>query len=286
MSDLLGFPLGYSGVGTADPNNPQIGPQLNEVLRRYGLESLTGWASRAVINGWSPEQIMLELYNRPEFKTRFPAIFQREQNGLPPISVDEYLQYENVVTSLASTYGMPIAKNEIDDMISNDVSATEAEKRINIAATVVYDSDAETKNELQRLWGITPGQQMKYWMDPKKELPALQSQFRQAEIAGAALRSGYNQITQQQAQRLQEAGLDRDAAAQGFGSLAAMGELFDPMDMGEVAINQETQIEFLAGDADAGKQIEQRAEKRKAEFEGGGQFASGNQGFATGSANR
>jgi hypothetical protein len=281
MSDILGYP---QDVGVFDPAHPRQGPQLNEVLRRYGLESLAGWASRAVINGWSPEQIMLELYQRPEFKTRFSGIFVRESKGLPPMSVDEYLQYESTVHALANTYGMPLSKTEIDDMIGNDVSAMEVERRINIAATAVYDSDAETKAEMERLFGVGTGQLMKYWMDPKKELPALQTQYRQAEIAGAALRTGYNQLTQSQTQRLQEVGLTRDQAAQGFGQLAAMDELFNPMDMGEVPISQDMQIDFLAGNADAAQAIEDRVEKRQAEFEGGGQFASGREGFATGSA--
>lgn len=284
MSDLLGFPLGNSGVGTADPNNPQIGPQLNEVLKRYGLESLTGWASRAVINGWSPEQIMLELYQRPEFKTRFAGMFMRESAGLPPMSVNEYLSYEQTVTSLASTIGMQITKDEMDNMIGNDVSPVEAEKRIGIAATALYEADAETKGELTRLFGMTQGQMAKYWMDPKKELPILQQQYRMGEIAGAALRSGYNQLTGAQAQRLAEAGLTRDAAAQGLGQLATMGELFNPLDMGEVGITQDEQIEFLAGNAKVGQEVEQRSAKRKAEFDAGGGFATGDTGFAVGTS--
>lgn len=280
----LGFPLGNSGVGTADPNNPQIGPQLNEVLRRYGLESLTGWASRAVINGWSPEQIMLELYNRPEFKTRFAGLFMRETRNLPPISVDEYLSYEKTVTALASTVGMNLSKDEMDNMIGYDVSPVEAEKRIGIAATAVYEADDETKSELARMFGVNPGAMMKYWMDPRKELPALQQQYRMGEIAGAAMRSKYGQLTGAQAQRLQEVGLDRDQAAQGFAQLAAMHELFTPMDMTESGVGQDNQVEFLAGNSEVAQEIEKTASKRKAEFEGGGSFAQGKTGFATGTA--
>lgn len=284
MSDLLGFPLGNSGVGTADPNNAQIGPQLNEVLRRYGLTSLAGWASRAVINGWSPDQIMLELYQRPEFKTRFAGMFMLEQNGQPPISVDEYLDYERTVTAVANTIGMEITKDEMDNLIGNGVSPLEAEKRIGLAATAVYEADAETKSELTRLFGVSLGQLAKYWMDPKTELAKLQSQYRMGEIAGAALRTGRGAITKDQAQRLADAGLDRDSAVQGFGQLATMGELFNPMDMGEVGISDNDQIEFLAGNAKVGQEVEAVAAKRKAEFEAGGGFATGKTGFAVGSA--
>lgn len=286
MSDFLtSLNVGTGGgIGTVDPNNPRIGPQVNEVLRRYGLQSLAGWASRAVINGWSPEQIMLELYQRPEFKTRFAGMFMRESKGLPPISVDEYLDYERTVTGLASTIGMSLTKDEMDNLIANDVSPVEAERRIGLAATAVYEADSETKGELTRLFGMTMGQMAKYWMDPKKELPELQQQYRMGEIAGAALRTGFGQLTGAQAQRLADVGLDRDAAASGFGQLAQMDELFTPMDMGETAITQDDQIEFLAGNAKVAEDVEQRAAKRKGEFEAGGGFATGKTGFAVGSA--
>lgn len=260
-----------------------ISPILQATLDRYGLSSLSDWASAAIIQGWSEAQLVLEMYKRPEFKTRFAGMFMREQRGYGPVSVDEYLQYERTVNALASTWNMPITKEEIDNLIGNDVSAVEAEQRINIAATAVYDTDAETRQELNRLFGISTGAQMKYWMDPKKEFGNLQQQYRMGEIAGAALRAGYSQqLTASQAQRLAEAGLTRDRAAQGFAQLAASEELFSPINMGENTIDTNTQIEFLAGNADVAKILEERAAKRKAEFEGGGGYAVSQQGFATG----
>lgn len=261
-----------------------VGPQLARVLQQYGLTSLTQWASDALVKGWTEDQLMLEMYNRPEFRTRFAGMFQREAKGLPPMSVDEYLSYEKTVTATASMWGMTLSKDEIDNMIGNDVSAQEADTRMQIAATAAYDSDPETRAELERLWGITGGQVMKYWMDPKKELGNLQQQYRIGEIAGQALRSNYGQITEAQARRLTEAGLTRDTALSGFEQFARQAQLFSPLDFGEQAIGQDVQIEALAGDASAGQAIEQRAERRKAEFSGGGEFVAGKEGFATGSA--
>jgi hypothetical protein len=262
-----------------------VGPQLESVLKQYGLSSLTDWASQAIIKGWSEEQIMVELYKRPEFKTRFPGIFARETANLAPISVDEYLQYEKVAQALGSTWALQLSKQEVDDLISNDVSPQELEERFNIAATAVHQADEETRLELGRLFNISTGNMMRYWMDPKKELGDLQSQYRMGEIAGAALRSGYNnKLTNAQAYRLQQAGLTRDQATQGFGQLATMDELFSPLDFGEQDISQDQQIEFLAGDADVAEQIEGRQARRQAEFKGGGGPAAGEEGFATGEA--
>lgn len=261
-----------------------VGPQLAAVLKRYGLESLTDWASQALIQGWSNDQVMLQMWDRPEFRTRFAGIFTRETAGYPPISVDEYLSYENMAQSLASTFGMSLTKQETDTLIGNNVSAREVEDRFQIVASAVYESDTETRGELERLFSITPGNLMRYWMDPKKELPTLQQQYRMGEIAGAALRSGYGELTKAQAQRIQEAGLNREASLTAFGQLKAMSELFSPLDFGENIIDKDTQVEFAAGSADAAQEITKRAERRTAEFSGGGSYAGGQSGFATGSA--
>lgn len=261
-----------------------LGPQLTSVLKRYGLESLTDWASQALIKGYSQEQILLEMWDRPEFQTRFAGIFQRERDGWPPVSVEEYLSYESTAQALAATWNLALSKQEVDNLIGNNVSATELENRFQIAATAVYDSDAETRNELSRLFNIDIGGQMRYFMDPKAELGTLQQQYRMGEIAGAALRSGYGQITREQAARLQSAGLERNSALTAFGQLTSMAELFSPLDFGEGILDEDTQIEFAAGSATAAQAIERRAERRTAEFEGGGSYASGDTGFATGSA--
>lgn len=261
-----------------------IGPQLQSVLERYGLSDLSDWASQALVQGKSEEQIMLEIYDQPTFRTRFAGIFTRETSGLAPISIDQYLEYEQMAGSLGSTWGLNLSKSEVDALIGNDVSPQELEQRFTIAATAVYESDVETRSELSRLFNIGSDQLMRYWMAPQQELGTLQQQYRMGEIAGAALRSGFGQIDQSQASRLQQSGITRDQAATGFGQLASMAELFSPLDSGEDAITLDEQVDILTGDAAVAKEVEQRANRRKAEFEGGGGFASGDQGFSTGEA--
>jgi hypothetical protein len=112
----------------------------------------------------------------------------------------------------------------------------------------------------------------------------LQQQYKMGEIAGAAMRTGFGQITAAQAERLQGAGVSEQAATEGFGKLAQSMQLFTPLDEGEDVITTETQIGMLAGDAEAAAQIERRQSRRKAEFEGSGGFATSEQGFSTGTA--
>lgn len=261
-----------------------VGPMLAKVLKDYGLESLTSWASNAIINGWSEDQVLLEMYGRQEFKTRFAGMFMLESKGQPPISIDEYLAYEKTVHNLAAMWGTTLTKEEVDKMIGNSLSPVEVERRFDIAAAAIYESDIETRTELERMFNVNLGQQMKYWMNPTAELGVLEQQYRMAEVAGAALRTGYEQLTSDQAKRLTEAGVTREQAVTGFGQLVGMQPLFTPMDIGEGAITQDQQVALLAGDADVEELIKNRVERRQAEFGGSGSYGVGEQGFATGTA--
>lgn len=259
-----------------------VGPQTRSMLKRYGLEDLTQWLGDAIIKKKSQDQILLELHDQPAFRKRFPAIRAREQAGLPPVSPEEYLAYEELASSLGSTWGLDLSKKEVDALLTNDVSPAELEQRFNIAATAVFESDRETRDELQRLFGVGQGDLMRYWMNPKEQFGVLQNQYRMGEIAGAALRTNYGQIDLAAAERLLEAGFDRNAALSGFGELQRQRSLMSPIGLGERGFTQEEQVEMLAGDVELQRSLERQAQGRVAEFAGGGGFAPGEEGFATG----
>lgn len=267
-----------------------VGPQMREALRRYGLHGLESWMSMAITKGWSQDEVMLQIRETNAFKTRFPAIFTRERLGRSPISVEDYLQYEATARSLSLTLGYRISQAQINDLLGNDVSLPELEERIGIATAAVYEADPWTRDELINKGYVKDSTDfINYWMNPLEELPRLQQNYRMAEISGAARRSGYGEITEWQAERLQRAGLDRDAAVAGFGKLNLARELFTPLDEVESAITQEEQIALLMGQTDIEAKLEKRRRRRQAEFEGGGDFASGEDasgtaGFATGTA--
>jgi hypothetical protein len=248
------------------------------------LQDLTDWASNALILGKSEEEIMLDLYDQPAFKTRFAGMFARQQAGYPPISIDSYLEYEDMAASLGTTWGMKLSKAEVDNLVANNVSARELEQRFTIAATAVYEDDSFVRDQLTRLFGVNQENLMRYWMDPKATLGTLQQQYKMGEIAGAAMRTGFGQITANQAERLQGAGVTEEAANSGFADLRKSMELFTPLDEGEDVIGVDDQIGVLAGDANALAKVESRQARRKAEFEGTGGYATSQEGFSTGTA--
>lgn len=259
---------------------------LTLTLGQYDLLSLQEWAMNALIMDWSEDQVILEMRKRPEFRSRFAGMFMLEEKGEPPISVEQYLQYEQTAHALANMWGMTLTKEEVDNLIGGSVSPVELQARFDITAEAIYESDDETIAELIRYGGINDGDVMRYFMNPQQEMGVLQSRFRQAQIAGAALRTGWGQLTQMQAERLQEAGLTREQAQTGFGEMARMDEVFAPFNINEDMITRDEQVAFLAGDMDAAEKIERRQRERVGEFAGSSSFAQGKEGFAVGAASQ
>jgi hypothetical protein len=264
------------------------GPLLTKYLQDIGLGSLTHWASDHIQRGSSEAEIELSLYRRPEFQARFPGIFHREKYGYPPISVAEYLSYENTVNQMARSYGVTLSKERVDALISLNVSANETEERLGLAAQAVFRSDPTTRERLSTLYGIGTGDLISYWLNPREELPKLQRRFVAADVAGAAIRAGFDQaLTAGQAEFLVDRGMTGEAATESFGTLVQNEELFEAVDVTETDIDVDEQLRLITGDVDIAQQVERRGERRRAMFEGGGGFATGESGVAgLGTANR
>jgi len=261
-----------------------VSPVIARILNQFGLSSLIPWASNAMIMGWSDDQLLLELYERPEFNNRFPAIKQLEAQGKLAPSPEQYIEYENTLRAAGRMWGMDVTQDEINRLITNGVSPAEAQERMNIVGAATYEAAPETRSSLERLYGISQGDFMHYWMDPKNTLGRLQQQFRTGQIAGAAMRTNKMQLTVQEAERLAGTGMSENQAVSSFGELMKMEELFHALSGNESEISQASQIEFLAGDTSVGKEVEKRASERKAEFAGGSGYGANEEGFAVGAA--
>ena len=261
---------------------------LRGLLRDYGLEELSEWAYEQVIQGNSPTIIRQMLWEQPAFKKRFKVIFDRRDKGLPAISVDEVLDYERKARQMFQAAGLPAGFYDSPDdfyqFLANDVSLTELNSRVELARDYVYRTDATTRAEAQRLYGLTEGQEIAYVLDRNRALPLIQSQFLAAQNAGASRRSGYGQLTLTEAERLASMGIDPARAEQGFGALVQSRQLFDALpglEQSEDTITRDEQLgAAFGGDAKAREKLDRRGESRVASFKGGGNFVADREGFA------
>lgn len=272
-----------SGKGTPDQNDAYA--TLKSTLDLYGLGSLADWAWGEIIAGKPDSQILLDLQQTAEFKQRFPAIDQRLKAGLPALSPAEYIAYENQARQMFRAAGFPPSfYDQTDDFtkyLVDDVSVAELAQRTQLYVDAAFNVPAEDRAALKNLYGIDEGGIAAYFADPDRALPLLQQQSRAAGEYGAAARQHFGPLTAAEAERLASLGLSPDQAAQGFGQVYHAAELFKQLP-GENpnGLDRQTALGVVTGDQASIEALQRQADRRKAQFEGGGDFATGKTGYS------
>ena len=257
--------------------------QLNSALSTYGLGSLANtvwdwWKSRMPV-----EQIMLNVRNTPEYKTRFPAMETLGKAG-HGISEYDYINLEQQYTAFARQYGLPQGfYDQPDDfakLIGGEVSPTEFQTRLQDYQALAYDTDPTARNELKRLYGIDEGHIAAYLIDPTRALPILQRQVGAAQVSAAAQHAGYGGLSQAEGELLSN--VTPDQAQQGFGQLVGLQQVLGQLP-GEPqpGIDRATGLAAtFQGDERARLQVEAAQKRRLSVFAEGGGFEQSQKGLA------
>lgn len=238
-------------------NNDSAKGALEGWLDSLGLGSLSTWAWNQMIEdpSLSHEQLLLMMYERPEFQDRFEVIFEYQQAGKPPLSVAEVLAYEQSVADIFHAAGLPSSfyddHHEIQDLMSEDISVSELADRIEQGWTAVASAPDEVKAVFDSYFG--PGGDAalaSYFLDPDKALPDLLEAVATAEVGGAAAMLGFD-VAKYQAAELVDFGVNFASAVQGFQDLVDLAPLFaetvgeGQIEMGGPATT--TQVETVIG---------------------------------------
>lgn len=273
-----------SGLSTAQRN---AWAYLKGILDQYGLGSLSQFVITELTAGRSQDEIALDLQQTPEFKAAFPEIAARKAAGLPAISPGEIVSYRNSAVQLMRAAGLPQgfydSPQDVQSLISSDVSLSELNDRINAAKDATYNIDPAAQARLYQEFGLAPGSGAlaAFFLDDKKALPLLQRQVQAAQIGGAADQVGYGGLNNATALDLAQAGVTSAQARQGFNTLGMEGQLFTGLP-GEnaqgIGQGQQLAAQFL-GNVDAQQAIERRRQSRQAEFTDGGAFAGTSKGL-------
>ncbi len=273
---------------------------LRALLTRYGLIDLYDTAVNWMIDGTadSPERLEIALRETQQFRDRFKGMFDREQRGLPPISVDEYLAYEGQAYALARQYDFPPGyyddPTDFAKWIGDNVSLVELEQRFAGFAEIASIGGATAREELSRhaaglggeadvaamsdgdlaafFAGVTSGQ-------TDRSLQAIRGRVKSAQISASARNAGFGALSASEADRLQGMGLDQGSAAQSFGAIAHQREVIGQLAGEDAAMSRERVLAAAGGDAAAADELEKRQAKRVGQFRRGGGFAGGNQGL-------
>lgn len=208
---------------------------IKKLFSSYGLESLAGKIFDYVKNGYSSDTISILLQDSDEYKKRFAANDARRKAGLNVLNPAEYISAENSYRQILRQSGLPKGFYDGNDdfvgFLTNDVSPTELQDRVNLATQASTLANSSMKEALQQM-GIGQGEVAAYFLDPKKAVPFIQKAAAQAAIGAEAIQRGF-QFDQAYAEQLATSGISREQAAQAyakigdeFSNLKSLGDIY------------------------------------------------------------
>jgi len=251
-------------------------------FKQYGLDALVTPLKSLIEEGVSPSEFTLRLRETDAYKKRFAANAQRVAKGLRALSEAEYIGTEDQYQDVMRRYGMPesyYTKGELgiqsgfEKFLAGDVSAVELEDRIQTAQNRVVNSNPEVAKALKEFYpGISNGDILAYVLDPTNAIEQIKRKVTAAEIGGAAIQSGL-QAGVARAEELGAAGITKQQAQQGFGTIAGGLQRGSQLASiyGEDPYSQaiaETEVFGLAGKTEAEKQRKKLTGLEKATFGG------------------
>lgn len=270
------------GTSIADQSAKAI---IQATLAAYGLSSLADWAWTQYTGGAATEQIMLDMRQRPEYKTRFPAMEALAKSG-HAMSEGQYVQYETTVTGLMRAAGLPTGfydqPGDFTKFLTNQVSAQEIQSRVQNAQAAIYSSSPETRAQLDQMYqsGAAPGDITAFFLDPNRAEPLLAKQWAAAQASGQAITSGYAQggLGTADAEYIAQQGLSQDAVRSGFSDLTKQKSAFTAQagahdDTANQLVSAHDQLTAaFGGDTETQKKILGILKQRDVDQQGGGTY--------------
>ena len=203
---------------------------LFEEFDRYGLGVLVKPLQDFIVEGLSPAEFTLRLRQTDAYQKRFAANQARVKKGLRSLSEAEYIQLEDQYQDVMRRYGLPESYYTRGDMgrqegfekfIGGDVSAVELEDRIQTAQNRVVNANPEVSKALREFYPeITGGDILAYALDPAQAITNIKRKVGAAEIGAGAMQAGLK-TGLARAEELQRYGVTKEAAQQGFGTIAS-----------------------------------------------------------------
>jgi len=262
---------------------------LYSQFKQYGLEALVEPLKGLITSGASSSEFTIKLRESEPYKKRFSANAQRVAKGLKSLSEAEYIELEDQYQDVMRRYGLPetyYARGEMgiqegfNKFLEGDVSPVELEDRISTAQKRVLNANPEVSQALKQFYpDITNADILAYTLDPKNAIENIKRKVTTAEIGGAAIQSGL-QTGLTRAEQLRAAGVTKDTAQQGFGTIAGgleRGSQLASM-YGEDPYTQTTaeeEVFSLSGATGAKKQRQKITGLEKATFGGQSGISSG-----------
>lgn len=205
---------------------------IKSTLKTYGfteaeIAELNTFIEAGLTDGkMGPEQLKLQLRELPTYKARFAGNTTRVSAGLNALSESDYLQQENDYSQIFKMYGVGnlSSRSQFSSLIGNNISVTEATKRVDAAVKRVKNGDPAVLTTLRTLYpNITDTDIVSYFLKPEEMLPELERKTTVAEIGATAGQFGMKETGLANLSRfedLQKYGVTLASARTGYGTIA------------------------------------------------------------------
>jgi hypothetical protein len=204
---------------------------LTQTFINYGLSAdIAGAVTNLVQQGYTADTIQVMAQDpkgtnplAQAFQQRFPANAARMAAGLPVLSPAQYIANEQGYAQVMRAYGLNPSfatnKDVFTKLLTNDVSPTELNGRVNTAKQVIENTDPAVAEQLQTYYGLSQGDMIAHVLDPSIATPILEKQISTSQIGAEAARYGAN-VGQSYAEQLSNLGVTQAQAGQGFQNIA------------------------------------------------------------------
>ena len=278
----------------ADLQNGFVSALLEAGIGSDLANSLWNWAKGRFTSdpSFTAAQAMIEVYDHPAFKERFPAIDQMRGAGRRDVPTPyEYVQREKWLSGELTRYGMADLGANINTVVTdtfvNSVGTAEIQERLAGAARVIFEAPDDVKKTFIDWYGPQgDAALMMTFLDPTDNWGGnwveVKRNIESSEVGGMSSMILDSRVAKERARSIAALGLQQGAIWDKFATLKEQENLFieragetdlDLISHGSAAEfgveGEQVGGEFLSG-FELSDMLERRRATRAADFAGGG----------------
>ena len=233
-----------------------------------------------------PKNLLPELFERPEFKKRFPGYHPRLEAGYNAIDIQDYLEYETTFKELMYTHGLDSYINDatnsktmdtyVGDLITGNISIEQVQQRINQGVSAVMNAPEQVRSTFTSWYGENNGENalLANFLDPNEDLFDLKNMAQSAIAGGYAIDilGEEGRITQSMAEEIADLDYSNQQLQQAYTQLSKQTMLFAEKtgEQEDMTLAREGVKSALNMDQDVQERIARRKRQRMGDFSGGG----------------
>ena len=261
--------------GLPGDENETASSIIRDALKDYGLEGLLDDTNLRLIDRWvetgDMDAVWAAVRETATYQRRFPGM-QALMDAGRAITEGTYVELERHYTSALRAYGMPETFYDSPDdfaaLIGGDVSVNEFTQRVATAFQAANQTTPEVRTALETYYGLNDSDLAAYYLDPERAQNIFEERERlgTARIGGIAAETGFGTIARETAERLREAGVTDAQARRGFQAVAQSTLAEETVgDVGDIT-RAELVGDVFGTDPEAARRVEERRQRRLAEF--------------------